>query len=188
MDKLWAPWRLKYITKVIDKAKGDLFSKLVAENKDKKNYIFVRTKYCFAILNLYPYNNGHTLILPYRCVADLNQLTKAESADLFELLQYAKELLDEVLHPAGYNMGINLGRVAGAGFPQHLHFHIVPRWKGDVNFMPVIGGTKVISQSMDALYDLLVKAHRRREAKKNGGVSKSLTPRSVPKKKTARKK
>ena len=162
MDKLWAPWRVKYVTKIITKIKGCLFCRILQEkNKDKKNYVFVRTKHSFAVLNIYPYNNGHTLIVPNRHVKDLAQLTNEEREDLLNVLIYCQRLLDKVLTPAGYNVGINLGKVSGAGIPGHLHIHLVPRWRGDVNFMPVTGYTKVISQSLRTLFDKLFVVHRK---------------------------
>ncbi|MCR4338199.1 MAG: HIT domain-containing protein [Candidatus Omnitrophica bacterium] len=166
MDRLWAPWRVKYLTEVIDKTKGCVFCDIAKSKEDQKNFVFVRRTHCYAVLNLYPYNNGHSMVLPYRHVNDLSKLTSEESQELFELLTYVKELLDETLSPNGYNIGINLGRVAGAGFPGHIHVHIVPRWKGDANFMPVVAGVKVISQSMKMLYGKLVKAHQKRIKKK----------------------
>ena len=113
------------------------------------------------IMNLYPYNNGHCLILPRRHVGDLSRLRSQEAKELFVLLAHTKNLLDEALSPQGYNVGMNLGRVAGAGEPGHLHIHVVPRWKGDVNFMPVVGATKVIAQSLSATYAALRAAHKR---------------------------
>ena len=161
MDKLWAPWRATYVTKIIGKTKGCIFCQMLKDNKDKKNYIFARTKHSFAVLNIYPYNNGHALIVPNRHIKDLGGLTKKEREDLLELFIYSQKLLNKVLRPAGYNIGINLGRVAGAGIPGHVHMHVVPRWRGDVNFMPVTGETKVISQSLRELYDRLFKVHRK---------------------------
>ncbi len=166
MEKLWAPWRGKYISKIVKKNSGEVFSRIAREKNDRKNFVFVRTRYCYAVLNIYPYNNGHSLVVPLRKVKDLSLLTSPEKTDLYALLEYTKELLDEVLRPQGYNIGINLGRTAGAGFPQHLHIHIVPRWLGDANFMPITAHTKVISQSMQVLYDQLVKSHQRRTLKK----------------------
>lgn len=113
-------------------------------------------------MNIYPYNNGHSLILPYRHVGDLEDLTKAERDELLDLVTEVKVLTDEVLGPSGFNIGLNLGRSAGAGFPGHLHMHIVPRWKGDSNFMPVTGGTRVISQSLKELHKKLKHAHKKR--------------------------
>ena len=155
MDKLWAPWRVTYITKIIGKTKGCIFCRILKEKKDIKNYIFVRTRYSFAVLNIYPYNNGHTLIVPKRHVNDFDKLTKAEREDLMDLLIYSQKLLNKVLTPTGYNVGINLGRFSGAGIPGHLHIHVVPRWRGDVNFMAVTANTKVISQSLRVLFNKL---------------------------------
>ena len=152
MDKLWAPWRVKYVTKLIRKTRGCVFCRILREKKDKKNFVFHRSICSFAVLNIYPYNNGHILIVPYRHVDDLSKLNRTEKEDLWESLEITKKRLDKVLHPKGYNIGINIGKVAGAGFPGHLHIHVVPRWGGDVNFMPIIGNTKVISQSLQALY------------------------------------
>jgi ATP adenylyltransferase len=155
MDKLWAPWRAKYVTQLIHNNKECVFCRIDKEKKDNENYVFIRTKHSFAVLNIYPYNNGHSLIVPYRHVADLSKLKRGEKQDLFEVLEVTKSRLDKALKPEGYNIGINIGRVAGAGFPEHVHIHIVPRWGGDVNFMPVIGKTKVISQSLDVLFKRL---------------------------------
>lgn len=162
MDKLWAPWRLKYI-KLIDKHKTCVFCRMLKDKKDDKNYIFIRRKLTFAVLNIYPYNNGHSLVLPYRHVDALEALTGAERDELFDLVIEVKLLTDEVLSPSGYNVGLNLGRAAGAGFPGHLHMHVVPRWKGDCNFMPVTGSTRVISQSLKELYKRLKHAHTKRD-------------------------
>lgn len=161
MDKLWAPWRVKYVTKLIDKYKGCVFCRMLKEKKDKKNFIFLRREHCFAVLNIYPYSNGHSLVLPYRHVNDLSKLTRLEREGLFDLLDETKDLMQRILKPAGYNIGINLGRMAGAGFPGHLHIHLVPRWKGDVNFMPVVSDTKIISQSLQSMYALLIRAQKK---------------------------
>jgi len=165
MQKLWAPWRTKYITKVIKKNNGNLFSKIAKSKNDKKNFVFARSAHSFSVLNIYPYNNGHVLVVPYRRVNDLGKLKREEREDLMDLLELTKSLLDEVLKPQGYNIGINIGRIAGAGVPAHLHIHVVPRWKGDVNFMPVTGQTKVISQSLESLHTKLVNAYKKRNRK-----------------------
>jgi len=162
MERLWAPWRVRYITKIIKPTKGCVFCQVFKEKKDKTNYILIRTQYSFAVLNIYPYNNGHTLVLPNRHVNDLSKLKREEHQDLFALMEEVKQILDETINPSGYNIGINLGRVAGAGYPGHVHIHIVPRWKGDVNFMPVITNVKVISQSLKSLYQLMANAYKKR--------------------------
>lgn len=162
MDKLWAPWRVKYITKILKKQKGCLFCRIFKEKKDRKNLILIRSAHAYAVLNIYPYNNGHLLIVSNRHVDDLGKLGKEEREDLFDLLETTQTLLDKVLTPAGYNIGINLGKAAGAGFPTHLHIHVVPRWQGDVNFMPVVAATKIISQSLNTLYQALHDAYQKR--------------------------
>lgn len=162
VDKLWAPWREEYIVNIHNKKKkGCIFCKIADEKKDRKNHIFVRSQHCYAVLNIYPYNNGHTLVLPYRHCKDLGSLRENELVDLMELLNYTQKLLGGVLKPDGYNIGMNVGKVAGAGVPGHAHFHVVPRWNGDVNFMPVLAETKVMSQSLKVLYDRLLKTHKR---------------------------
>lgn len=166
MDKLWAPWRVKYVTELIGKTKGCVFCRMLKEKKDAKNFIFARSRLSFAVLNIFPYNNGHILILPNRHVGDLSKLSKAETADLFELLNFSKGILDKAIKPAGYNIGMNLGRAAGAGFPGHLHVHVVPRWKGDVNFMPILAETKVISQSLIVLYKKIIDQQKIESLKK----------------------
>lgn len=165
MDKLWAPWRLKYIQQIVKKQKRCVFCAIFKERKkDRKNYVLIRTKHSYAVLNIYPYNNGHMLIVANRHVDDFSKLGPAERVDFFELLGRTKALLQKTLKPKGYNIGINLGRAAGAGFPGHVHIHLVPRWTGDVNFMPVTAATKVLSQSLDHLYEELSRAaaHQRR--------------------------
>lgn len=159
MDKLWAPWRIRYITKNDKKEKGCLFCNIIKEKKDKQNLIFIRTKESFAVLNLYPYNNGHCMIVPNKHVSDLKKLSRDQKLDLYDLLEDVKELLEKKLKPEGFNIGLNIGRVAGAGIPGHIHIHIVPRWNGDNNFMPTVAGTKVISQSLEQLYEILNNAY-----------------------------
>ena len=156
MDKLWAPWRVKYIHLLQEqKKKKCIFCAMLKEKNDRKNFIVARRPYAFSVLNIYPYNNGHLLIVPYRHVSDLRKLRREEREDLFELLIQTQQLVDQTLAPGGYNIGINLGKIAGAGFPGHLHIHLVPRWRGDVNFMPTIANTKIISQSLKTLYQRL---------------------------------
>lgn len=159
MNILWAPWRQAYIKK-INKEKGCLFCRVFKSKNDKKNFVILRTKHSLAMLNLYPYNNGHAMISPVRHVASLESLNKQETADLMETLKKVKASLDRALKPQGYNIGINVGRTAGAGFDQHLHIHIVPRWSGDTNFMPALFATKIISQSLEALYRELTRKRR----------------------------
>ena len=160
MDRLWAPWRSKYI---YSRKKGPCIfciSKKSNKAKDKKRYILERSKHAFSILNLYPYNNGHVMIAPYRHVKSLDFLKDPEILDLMKLLNKTKRLLDRTLKPQGYNIGGNIGRISGAGFDKHFHIHIVPRWAGDTNFITVLGNVKVVSESLDVLYDVLKKGRR----------------------------
>ena len=153
-DRIWAPWRKEYITS--KKPRGCIFC--VGKKKkasDKKNYILKRARYSFSILNRYPYNNGHVMIAPYRHVKGLEALSKKEILDFMNLANYTKKKIDKFLKPTGYNMGMNIGRIAGAGFPGHVHMHIVPRWEGDTNFMPVVTDTKVVSYSLEEMWNLL---------------------------------
>ncbi|MCU0652375.1 MAG: HIT domain-containing protein [Candidatus Omnitrophica bacterium] len=155
MDKLWAPWRIKYIT-AAKKTKQCIFCR--AAKSAKAEYVVFKTKYSICLLNIFPYNNGHLMVAPRRHKADISKLSDKESIDLLQSLKRAKKLLDKTLKPDGYNIGMNLSAAAGAGFPGHLHVHIVPRWKGDTNFMPVACATKIISQSLDELYKILKNA------------------------------
>jgi ATP adenylyltransferase len=151
MDKLWAPWRIDYVSgnRPPGRGKGCIFCR--ARKYSSKDYVIFKSQFTICMLNIYPYNNGHLLISPLRHIRDISQLTQHEAIDLFKCLNKAKTLLQKVLRPQGYNIGCNLTRAAGAGITGHLHIHIVPRWVGDTNFMPVISNTKVISQSLDKL-------------------------------------
>ena len=163
MEHLWAPWRTGYIQKISKHSMMRcVFCKILKERRDKFNFIVERAQHNFSVLNIYPYNNGHTLVMPCRHVSDLSHLRKDEKAELFELLESTQALLKKVLKPEGYNVGVNLGRVAGAGFPGHIHFHIVPRWTGDMNFMPVVANTKVMSQSLKVLWQRLSDANKKK--------------------------
>ena len=156
MQRLWAPWRTTYITKVIkNQHRGCVFCSILKDTKDARNFIFIRGKLAYAVLNIYPYSNGHTLILPNRHINDISKMTKPELAEMMDLLIESKDRLQKVISPQGFNIGFNLGRIAGAGMPGHVHMHVVPRWKGDHNFMPITGSTKVISQSLESIYKSL---------------------------------
>jgi len=159
MDKLWAPWRIKYIAKV-GSMRGCIFCSKPKGRNDRKNYIVARTRHSFSILNLYPYNSGHMMIVPNRHVDSLTKLNKEEISDLIILLNRTQELLAATMKPDGFNIGVNVGRAAGAGVKDHVHIHIVPRWIGDTNFMPILASTRVMSESLDALYNRLMKCSR----------------------------
>jgi ATP adenylyltransferase len=149
MDKLWAPWRRKFIYH--KKNRDCIFCAKPRSRQDAKNLILERGKTVYSLLNLYPYNNGHLMVAPYRHIAGLEELSNEETLELFGLVKRSLRTLTKALKPRGYNVGLNLGRIAGAGYDKHVHIHIVPRWQGDTNFMPVLAETKVISESLAEL-------------------------------------
>jgi ATP adenylyltransferase len=151
MDRLWAPWRIKYIKS--KKQRKCIFC--AGLKSTSKNYVIFKTEHSLSMLNIFPYNNGHVLIAPKRHIREISQLKEAEILDLVKAMNKTKKLLDMILRPEGYNIGINISKIAGAGINEHLHIHVVPRWRGDTNFMPAIYNTKVISQSLDELHKQL---------------------------------
>jgi ATP adenylyltransferase len=159
MDHLWAPWRLAYV-ETASKPVGNIDPCFIcaglAGDDDRESLVALRTPLSTVILNRFPYNNGHLLIAPQAHKGTLAELTPEEMLDTMETVRKAIRTLDELMHPDGYNVGLNLGRAAGAGLPGHLHWHVVPRWNGDTNFMPVLGDVKVIVQSLDAMHQMLV--------------------------------
>lgn len=153
---LWAPWRIDYILDNNSaKEDGCLFCRLLAEAEDRKNLILKRTEHSYVILNRYPYSSCHLLVLPAAHVADLSELEEKAYIDLMLLLKKSIGVIQEALQPGGINAGLNMGAAAGAGIAAHLHFHIVPRWPGDHNFMPVIADTMVMPQCLDQSYEML---------------------------------
>ena len=156
LERLWAPWRIEYI--MGRKPPGCIFCDKPAEHKDDDNLILHRGKYNFIIMNAFPYNNGHMMVVPYRHTATLSGWLPEEQAELLRLADLAVELLKKTMRPDGFNLGINMGLVAGAGVADHIHLHVVPRWNGDTNFMPVISDTRVISEAWRATYEKLKEA------------------------------
>lgn len=148
MDQLWAPWRMEYILNEIDKNEGCIFCDFSAKDEDQKNLIVYRSSKCYVILNKYPYNNGHVLVVPYQHTGDLLDLDDATLLDMQQTIRKTVQVMRKIIHPHAMNIGLNMGRIAGAGIDDHIHYHIVPRWDGDTNFMPVISGTKVVSESL----------------------------------------
>ncbi len=151
MKKLWSPWRSQYIDSFKDKIpKTGCFlcdaAKLDAE--DSENFLVYKGRLTFTILNLYPYNNGHLMIVPYRHSGDLLSLSDEENLEIMNQIKLSVKALGEILKPEGFNIGANLGKASGAGVDDHIHYHVVPRWNGDTNFMPVLGEVKVISQDL----------------------------------------
>jgi ATP adenylyltransferase len=154
MESLHAPWRIEYILSPKPELKEGLFTRIAQSSDDVENLVIVRERTCFALLNRYPYNGGHLMVVPYKEVPDLNGLTDEELADLWKLVRRCTNALSAAMKPDGFNIGINLGKVAGAGIAEHLHIHVVPRWNGDTNFMPVIANTGVVP---DALKEIATK-------------------------------
>jgi ATP adenylyltransferase len=160
VDQLWAPWRLAYVANPKEKEKPPtpeacFICRGVNETDDRANLLVHRSGLSVVVLNRFPYNNGHLLVAPNAHKGRPDELTPEELLDLQLVLRRMLGVLEKRMTPDGFNVGLNLGKVAGAGLPGHLHWHIVPRWSGDTNFMPVLTDTRVIVQSLDALYDLL---------------------------------
>ncbi len=153
MEQIWAPWRMEYVQ--MEKPSGCILCEKPRQRSDAQNYILYRGSQSFVIMNCYPYNPGHLMVAPYRHVAGLDKLTADELHEHFEIVSRCTGLLREVFNPDGFNIGINLGRVAGAGIDEHVHTHIVPRWQGDTNFMPVLSGTRVIPEALAETYERL---------------------------------
>jgi ATP adenylyltransferase len=170
MKYLWAPWRMDYILE--EKQKGCIFCKKPMERKDKVNLILHQSRYAFVMMNKFPYNNGHVMVVPKRHCPDLEQLDDKTLQDLLFLLRASTRILRKILRPDGFNIGMNIGKVGGAGVDDHIHFHIVPRWNGDTNFMPVLGETKIIPEYLGETYQKLHAAFmdllRRKRGKKGG--------------------
>ena len=152
MESLHAPWRIEYILAPKPPASDlSLFTRIAQASDDEGNYIVRRERTCYAVLNTYPYTGGHLLIVPYKQTAELDDLTDDELCGLMQLTRRCQRVLTELMRPDGFNIGMNLGKVAGAGIVEHLHIHIVPRWSGDTNFMPVLAGTTVLPQALSDL-------------------------------------
>jgi ATP adenylyltransferase len=144
---LWAPWRIRFILEGL-KIPGCVFCKTPKESDDAKNLIVHRSKHSFTILNKYPYNSGHVMVVPYRHSGDFSSLTDEELLDIHQEIRRAVAVLTEAMHPQGFNIGMNLGEAGGAGIRDHLHYHVVPRWNSDTNCMPVLADTKVLPQAL----------------------------------------
>jgi ATP adenylyltransferase len=149
MKQVWAPWRMAYLNSS-EKVHGCIFCAKAHENRDEDNYVVFRSERCFALLNLYPYNSGHLLVVPYQHTGQFSEVEAETVADMFGTAQRAQQVIDHVMRPQGYNMGVNQGEAAGAGITDHIHLHIVPRWNGDTNFMPVLADAKVMPELLTA--------------------------------------
>ena len=151
MDALHAPWRIEYILAPKPGLAESLFTRIAQANDDESLYVIARDRTCYAVLNTYPYTGGHLMVVPYKQAQDFNGLTDEEMTDLLKLTRRCQNALTKVMKPDGFNIGMNLGKVAGAGVLDHLHIHIVPRWLGDTNFMPVLAHTTVVPQALKEL-------------------------------------
>jgi ATP adenylyltransferase len=151
-DRLWSPWRMEYIELDHDDVEGCIFCDRPARGEDEAAFILARGDLAFVMLNAYPYNPGHLMVAPFRHIGDLEEASAEEMASASSLLQRSIAGLKRAIDPDGFNVGINLGRVAGAGIPGHLHWHVVPRWNGDANFMPVIAETRVLPELVAETY------------------------------------
>jgi ATP adenylyltransferase len=158
MEHLWAPWRMSYIAPKTPQSQECIFCAKSAEQRDEENYILHRGERCFMMLNLYPYNNGHLMVAPYQHVGSIELLDAETLAEMMAQAQLALRALRKAMNPDGFNMGINQGKVAGAGFADHVHLHVVPRWNGDTNFMPVLADVKVMPDFLENTYKQLKQA------------------------------
>ncbi|HAV10398.1 MAG TPA: HIT family hydrolase [Dehalococcoidia bacterium] len=156
MEYIWAPWRMEFIQSADKKTETCFLCQKPQEHDDKLNYILYRGTHNYVLLNAYPYNPGHLLVAPYRHEGKIENLTDDEAAEHFNLTRKSVVLLTYIVKCTGFNVGMNLGKIAGAGIDDHIHTHIVPRWQGDTNFMPAVGNTKVLPEALSATYDKLM--------------------------------
>ena len=152
MDYLWTPWRYTYITGA-DKSTGCIFCETSRENDDRKNLIVHRAKHCFVILNAFPYTSGHVMVVPYEHVDQLTRVSAGAAAEMMSLAQRIETVLREIYSPDGLNLGMNIGKSAGAGIAAHVHMHILPRWIGDTSFMTTVGETRVLPETLEVTYE-----------------------------------
>ena len=153
MEQIWAPWRIEYIQ--MEKPEGCILCDKPAQDNDVLNYILYRGDKNFIIMNAYPYNPGHLMVAPYRHVASLEELNDEELVEHYKIVRRGIKLLRQIFNPGGFNIGMNLGKVAGSGIDEHIHTHIVPRWQGDTNFVPVMSGVRVIPEALAETYKVL---------------------------------
>src|SRR6266705_6531772 len=161
LETLWAPWRVEYFEK--EPRDRDFLETAARASDDAAHFVITRRKNAFLMMNRYPYAVGHLMAVPYRKTGELSALGENEVVELWNLVVHAQALLRAATKAQGFNIGLNIGESAGAGVTDHLHIHIVPRWKGDTNFMPVLAGTKTISEGLRALYDKLIEAQAKME-------------------------
>jgi ATP adenylyltransferase len=164
IETLWAPWRVEYFEK--EPRNANFLSEAATASDDAANFVITRRKTAFLMMNRYPYAVGHLMAVPYRKTADLSSLGENEVVELWNLVVHAQALLRAAMKAQGFNIGMNLGECAGAGVVDHLHVHIVPRWSGDTNFMPILSGTRTISDGLRSIYDKLIEAQTKIDAKR----------------------
>lgn len=157
LEALWSPWRVEYFQRPADSPRDFLLRAAQTDN-DAEHFVVLRRKSAFLMLNRYPYASGHMMAVPYRVVSGMDELHESEAMEIWSLCLEAQRLLRIVVKAQGFNVGVNLGSAAGAGCAEHLHFHIVPRWEGDSNFMPVIGGTRILPDALERVYQELLRA------------------------------
>jgi len=155
MENLWAPWRMTFIAPKTPQSQECIFCTQPAEHRDEENHILYRGEHCYMMLNRYPYNNGHLMIAPFQHAGTIEKLSAETLAELMAQAQLALKALRFAMKPDGFNMGINEGKIAGAGYADHMHLHIVPRWNGDTNFMTVVADIKVMPEHLDIVYQQL---------------------------------
>ena len=159
VQRIWAPWRLEYVKDASKDIESEcIFCAAIAEDDDEANLVVHRGERCFVILNKYPYTNGHLMVAPYEHIAELQKLDAEATTEMMALAQRGMAALESSYSPHGYNVGLNQGRVAGAGVEHHIHMHVVPRWGGDTNFMPVLGDTRVMNQTLEDSFETVRKA------------------------------
>lgn len=156
MEHLWAPWRMKFIEELRNKGSGCIFCELAAEGDDRKRLILHRGKRCYAVMNRFPYNNGHLMIVPYKHTGSLDDLSDEENAEIIRFCSHSVKIAEKTLNAEGFNCGFNIGAAAGAGIKDHIHLHVVPRWCGDANFLPIIGDTRSMPEYLEDTYDRMI--------------------------------
>lgn len=164
LKRLWTAWRMEYIKSLKKDSGGCIFCNALSSESDRDSLILFRGRLAVLMLNLYPYNPGHLMVAPNRHISTLGELNAEEGAELMELAALGEKILAATHNPQGFNLGINLGRCAGAGMPDHLHLHLVPRWMGDTNFMPVMTETRVLPEEISTTYDRLYDALKKTKA------------------------
>ena len=165
MDVLWAPWRMEYIKSSPKQTSSCVFCEKLHDSKDRENLLLHRSSHSFVVMNLFPYSNGHLMVLPNDHVPGMEKLSDEGLLDFMKTMQLSLDCLQKAMMPEGFNVGINFGKVAGAGLGEHMHLHIVPRWAGDTSFMTVVGETRVIPEHVTSTYDTLAEIFRSHSAK-----------------------